>query len=46
MPINSYHDAFDTLSRIEYIGLPVNQKWHQNIMRWRYLSDSFTGGNQ
>lgn len=45
MAIKSITDAFDTLYRIEYIGLPVNTLWNQNILRWRYLIDSFNGGN-
>ena len=39
-------DAFDTIRKIDYIGLRVNAAWRENIMRWRYLSDSYTGGNE
>ena len=41
----SFTDAFETLHRIEYVGIPTHPLWNANIQRWRYLSDSFTGGN-
>ena len=41
----SFTDAFETLHRIEYVGIPTHPLWNANILRWRYLSDSFTGGN-
>lgn len=37
--------AFDTLYHFDYIGMPVNALWRENILRWRYLYNSFSGGN-
>jgi hypothetical protein len=46
MAIKQVIDAFDTLKKIDYVGLPVNALWREHIHRWRYLSDSYTGGNE
>lgn len=39
------YDAFDTLSSIEYLGLPANNAWRYYYKRWRYYQDSYFGGN-
>ena len=39
------YDAFDTMSSIDYLGLPANEKWRYYYKRWRYYQDSYFGGN-
>ena len=45
MAIRNIIDAFDTLRKIDFIGLSVHPLWRDNILRWKYLNDSYVGGN-